>query len=291
MRNYCPRCRMWLPDGLKECPICREKGQKKRTTIEIIFYAVLGVAIAVLVLSVAFPGHMYSYIQAIEVEFVEITNGSQALMEKLGLDNDTLALQEWQRNVSQIISDHVNSTLVSRIAASRVGDSLDYLRKIDVLANYVAASIAYREKRTYVNITDIMYRFSGDDRSHVILLASLFNQSGVDFRLDIVEDGTKGSRGYHYRMLVLVTSSEEEVRKNIVNRIRKRRSGMGATKVKVWYVKDGDFRWYVIDTTGETKKRKSGLADTSWTHIGSSHPYYANRSHYSFSLPLNSGGP
>ena len=136
-------------------------------------------------------------------------------------------------------------------------------------------------------MTDIIRTFSGDDRSHAIFLASLFSESQIDFRIDVVEEKTKSGRGYHYRMLVRTTKSEEEVRKIVVKRIRKRRSGMFGTKAKVWYIQDGEFRWYVIDTTGQTIKQKEAFADISWIFIGASHNYYANRSHYSFDISLD----
>jgi hypothetical protein len=147
-------------------------------------------------------------------------------------------------------------------------------------------NIRYREKRNYTDVNLILNKFSGDDRAHVIILSSLFNASDIEFRIDVVEDETKNGPGYHLRTLVGTTLPEEELEKIIIKRIRKRRSGLSGTWAKVYYVQGEEMRWYVIDTTGQTIKKKDSLTDTSWIYIGASHPYYANRSHYSFELDL-----
>lgn len=285
MHYYCPACRMWLPDTVEKCPVCNGRLQKKRTTMEKLFYAVLGVAILLLVAAVLFPGPVFRYIQAIEVEFIEIGNDSETLLAKLKLANDSKALAEWEGNLSAPILENVDSAVVKRLVDSRTKNK-DYLERIDILSNYVTASVRYRDSRNYTNVTDVLSKYSGDDRSHVILLASMFNASGIQFRIDLVEDSSKGSRGFHYRMLVLVTTGEEEVRRIVIDRIRKKRSGLTGVKAKVWYIKEGEFRWYVIDTTGQAMKRKNSMVDTSWIFLGSSHSYYEDRSHYNFSLPL-----
>jgi len=274
---------MWLPEFVQECPVCGGPVRRKRTTMEKLFWVVLAVAVLLLVLAVLFPGPFFRYIQAIDVEFVEIQNGSQALLAKLGLLNDSQRLAEWERNLSAPFIQNMDSPDVKKLVESRTKNK-GYLERVDLLANLVAANVRYKYSRNYTNLTDVLTRYSGDDRSHAILLAAMFNASGIRFKVDLVEDDSKGSRGFHYRMLVLVTSGEEEVRKIVISRIRKRRSGLGGVKAKVWYVRDGDFRWYVIDTTGQTMKRKSSMVDTSWIFIGSSHDYYDHRSHYSFDL-------
>jgi len=276
---------MWLPDTFENCPVCKRRLQKRRTTMEKLFYAVLGAAIALLVAAVLFPGPMFQFIQAIDVEFIEIGNGSAALLAKLGLSNDSEALAEWERNLSAPILENVDSAAVKRVVDTRTKNK-NYLERIDVLSNFVTASIRYRESRNYTNVTDVLSKYSGDDRSHVILLASMFNASGIRFRIDVVEDASKGGRGFHYRILVLLASPEEEVRRIVINRIRKERSGLSGVKAKVWYVKEGEFRWYVIDTTGQTMKRRNSMVDTSWIYLGASHEYYDDRSHYNFTLPL-----
>ena len=162
----------------------------------------------------------------------------------------------------------------------------EYLKNVDSVSNFVTMSIRYREKRNYTDVNLILNKFSGDDRSHVILLASLFNASQIEFRIDLVEDEEKDGPGYHFRTLIGTTLPEKDLAKIITSRIRKRRSGLSGTRAKVWYVKEGEMRWYVIDTTGQTIKKKDSLMDTSWIFIGSSHQYYANRSHYSFDLDL-----
>jgi hypothetical protein len=86
--------------------------------------------------------------------------------------------------------------------------------------------------------------------------------------------------------MIGTTLPEEDLEKIITSRIRRRRSGLSGTKAKVWYVEEGEIRWYIVDTTGQTIKRRDSLVDTSWIYIGSSHAYYANRSHYSFELDL-----
>ncbi len=277
---------MWLPDDIEECPVCHVKPARKRTTMEWIFIAILSIAILLLVLAVIMPGSMFRFIQAIDIEFVEITNGSNALMIKLGIGNDSASLFEWKRNLSETIAENVNSTPVMKIVESRTKQG-EYLSNIDALANYVTRNIRYKKSKDFIEMTDIIRTFSGDDRSHAIFLASLFSESQIDFRIDVVEEKTKSGRGYHYRILVRTTKSEEEVRKIVVKRIRKRRSGMFGTKAKVWYIQDGEFRWYVIDTTGQTIKQKEAFADISWIFIGASHNYYANRSHYSFDISLD----
>jgi len=276
---------MWLPDTFEKCPVCNSRLQKRRTTMEKIFYVVLGAAIMLLVAAVLFPGPVFNFIQAIDVEFVEIGNGSAALLAKLGLSNDSRAIAEWEGNLSAPILQNLDSAAVKRVVDPRTKNK-DYLERIDILSNFVTASIRYKSSRNYTNVTDVLSKYSGDDRSHVIVLASMFNSSGIQFRIDLVEDSSKGSRGFHYRMLVLVTTSEDEVRKIVINRIRKKRSGLGGVKAKVWYVKEGEFRWYVVDTTGQTMKRRNSMVDTSWIFLGSSHEYYDERSHYNFTLPL-----
>lgn len=285
MHHYCPVCRMWLPDTFEKCPVCKGRLRKRRTTMEKLFYALLAAAIALLVAAVLFPGPMFQFIQAIDVEFIEIGNGSAALLAKLGLSNDSEAVAEWEGNLSAPILENVDSAAVKRVVDTRTKNK-DYLERIDVLSNYVTASIRYKENRNYTNVTDVLSKYSGDDRSHVILLASMLNASGIRFRIDVVEDASKGGRGFHYRILVLVASPEEDVRRIVINRIRKERSGLTGVKAKVWYVKEGELRWYVIDTTGQTMKRKNSMVDTSWIYLGASDQYYDDRSHYNFTLPL-----
>lgn len=253
--------------------------------MEKIFYTILGVGLILLFLGVIMPQQMFSFIQAIEVEFVEITNGSDALIAKLGFANDSLGLAEWERNLSNFLALGVNSTVVDRIIKSRIKEG-EYLRNIDSLSNFVTMNIRYKERRNLTNVSDILSKLSGDDRAHVILLASLFNGSKIDFRIDVVEEETRNGRGYHFRTLVGTTLPEEKVREMVIKRIRKKRFGISGTKAKVWYVQGEDIRWYLIDTTGQTMKKKDAMVDTSWIFIGASHQYYANRSHYSFELPL-----
>jgi hypothetical protein len=286
MHYYCTKCKMWLPDDVKECPVCGGAPTGKRTPMEKLYLVILGVGVALIVLGVLFPGAMFRFIEAIDVEFVEITNGSEAFVRKLELGNDTSSIGILVANISDTIVGGMNSTAVRPITDSRTKEEDPNLKRVDTLTNYVTANIRYKESREYTDTSEILRRFSGDDRSHVILLASLFNESRVEFRIDLVEEKTKDGNGFHYRLLVAVDMPEEEVRKTIVKRIRKKRSGLTGTKAKVWYVQDGGVRWYVIDTTGQTIKRKDALVDTSWIFIGASDRYYANRSHYSFDLRL-----
>jgi len=286
MRKYCPQCKMWLPDHFEECPVCHGKPVKRTSTMEILFAAIIGVVVLLVATAILMPSQVFQFIQAIHVEFVEIGNGSTALLNKLGLNNDSAAIAQWEQNLSQLIAGSVNSTLVRKVVLSRTKEGEPYLKKVDSLVNYVAQNIRYKRTKNFTDMTDILRTFSGDDRAHVILLAALFNESNVDFRVDLVEDPSKKGRGYHYRVLVRTSLPEEDVRKIVVARIRKKRSGLTGTKAKVWYIPDGEFRWYVIDTTGEIIKQREALANMAWVYIGESHDYYANRSHYSFDLPL-----
>ncbi len=284
MGNYCPKCRMWVPDDLKECPACHGLPERKRSPMEKIFIVILAFAIIILAMGVIMPRQVFDFIQRIDVEFVQITNGSDGLLAKLGLD-DPHRFTRWEDNLTEILLGGINSSRVQSILKARAKEG-EYLRNIDVLANYVTANIRYKEKRDYTDLDTILSKFSGDDRAQVMLLASLFNGSSIDFRIDLVEEETKKGRGYHFRMLVGVTLPEEEVKSRVVKRIRNKRSGLMGTRAKVWYIQDEDRRWYVIDTTGQTKKKTGAFVDTSWIYIGSSHQYYTNRSHISLELPL-----
>jgi hypothetical protein len=276
---------MWLPDDLEECPVCHRPPEHKRTPMELMFYGILAVAIAMLVVGIAMPRQLFGFIQAIDIEFIEITNGSEALVSKLGFGNDSLALSRWEEEISDLLVNGTNSSAVENIIRSRFKEG-EYLKNVDSLANFATMNIRYREKRNYTDVNTILNKFSGDDRAHVIVLASLFNASDIDFRVDLVEDGGKDGPGYHFRTMIGTTLPEEDLEKIITRRIRKRRSGLSGTKAEVWFVQEGEIRWYLVDTTGQTIKRRDSLVDTSWIFIGSSHPYYANRSHYSFELGL-----
>jgi len=285
MRKHCPHCRMWLPDDLDECPVCHLPPEKKRTPMELMFYVILGLAIAMLIIGIVVPRQFFGFVQAIDIEFIEITNGSEALIAKLGFGNDSIAISRWEEGISDILVNGTNSTAVGNIVKSRIKEG-EYLKNVDTLANFATMSIRYREKRNYTDVNTILNKFSGDDRAHVILLASMFNASDIDFRVDLVEDDGTDGPGYHFRTMIGTTLPEEDLEKIITNRIRKRRSGLSGTKAKVWYVQEGEIRWYIVDTTGQTIKKRDSLVDTSWIFIGSSHAYYANRSHYSFELDL-----
>jgi hypothetical protein len=285
MRSYCPRCDMWLPDDLEECPVCHKPPVKRRTRMEILLYAVVAVAIVMLILGILMPGAFYNFVQGIEVEFVEIGNDSSALVAKLGLANDSVGLAIWTEELQELLASGVNSSAVANIVNMRTKEG-EYLKNIDNLINFVTSNVKYREKRNYTELEQILGKYSGDDRAHVILLASLFNGSGIDFRVDLVEDEDEDGRGYRFRTLVGITLPEEEVEKMVIRRIKRIGVGLAKTEAKVWYVRGDEICWYVIDTTGFTKTRKSSMTDTSWVYIGASPDYYANRSHISFGLPL-----
>ena len=282
MRTYCPKCEIWLPDDATHCPVCHGETVKKWTPYEKLLAIVLIGVASMVAAGIVFPSQLLSLLQGIHIEFVEVTNGSHALLEKLGLDNNSEALMEFRKNISRVFIANMNSPVVKKIAASKSKKGT-YIEKIDKLTNFVAANIRYRKKRHYTNVTEILYRFSGDDMSHAILLAALFNQSHIPFKVDLVEDGSKG-RGYHYRLLVPINTSEDEILKIVTRRIKKRRLGLTGIKAGIYYVRDGQKRWYVIDTTSWSAKTKSAMQETSWTYVGGSHPYYDNRSHYSFEL-------
>ncbi len=286
MRSYCAKCDMWLPDDLKECPVCHNAPVRRRTSMERILYVIVAVAIVMVVLAIAMPGRFFNFIQAIEVEFVEIGNDSSALAAKLSLANDSIGLATWTKEIQRLLTGAVNSSAVANIVSMRTKEG-EYLKNIDNLANFVTSNIKYREKRNYTELDKILGKYSGDDRAHVILLASLFNGSDIDFRVDLVEDDDDDGRGYRFRTLVGSTLPEEEVRKIVIKRIKRRGVGLARTEAKVWYVQGEEIRWYVIDTTGFTKTRKNSMTDTSWIYIGASPDYYANRSHLSFGLSLS----
>jgi hypothetical protein len=272
-------------DGLGECPVCHNPPVKRRTNMEILLYAVLAAAIVMLVLGISMPGRFFNFIQGIEVEFVEIGNDSSALVAKLDLGNDSVGLSIWTEELQESLASRVNSSAVANIVNMRTKEG-EYLKNIDNLINFVTSNVKYREKRNYTELEQILGKYSGDDRAHVILLASLFNGSGIDFRVDLVEDEDEDGRGYRFRTLVGITLPEEEVEKMVIRRIKRRGVGLAKTEAKVWYVRGDEICWYVIDTTGFTKTRKSSMTDTSWVYIGASPDYYANRSHISFGLPL-----
>jgi hypothetical protein len=287
MRKYCPKCRMWLPENIDECPVCHTKAAMKTSTMEKIFFAVLAVAIFLGALGLLFPNQLYRFIEAVDLEFVEIGNASEALLEKMGLANDSQALEDWDNRLRETIVNNVNSTPVRKLVSSKTSGGEDpYLKRVDALSNYVATNIKYKESKNFTDVQDVIRTFSGDDRAQVILLASMFNESNIDFKIDIVEDGREDGRGYHFRMLVQTTRSEDEVRKIITRRVKKSRMGLTGTKEKVWYVQDGESRWYVLDTTFGHMDQGESLIGAPWTFIGASDPYYANRSHYSLSVPI-----
>ncbi len=282
LRRYCPKCEIWLPDDAYTCPVCYGKTVKRWTLYEKLLALVLIAAAGMAVAAVLFPSQFLGFLQGIRVEFIEVTNGSRPLLQKLGLDNNTQTIAALRENISRTFLENMDSPLVKKIVAAKTKKA-SYLEKIDKLANFVASNIRYKKKRQYTNVTQILYRFSGDDRAHAILLAALFNQSRIPFKIDLVEDGAKG-RGYHYRLLVPINASEEEVLKVVMRRIKKRRLGLTGIRAGIYFVQEGGTRWYVIDTTSQSMKAKGVMQDTSWTYIGGSHRYYDDRSHYSFEL-------
>jgi hypothetical protein len=285
MGKHCPKCQMWLPDTAESCPVCGGPVERKRSRMEIILYGVVGAALFILILGLAMPVQLFNFIQAIDVEFVEIKNGSEALLSKLDPMNDSFAFGEWRENITGTLIRGINSTVVENVLKHRTWEG-EHLRSVDALANFVAANMRYRENRDYVDLDLMISKLSGDDRAQVILLASLFNGSNIRFMIDLVEEEGKDGRGYHYRCLVGTTLPEEKVRQIVIKRIRKKRSGLSGTRAKVWFVQDEEMRWYIIDPTGKDKKKRDSFVDTSWIHVGESEEYYGNRSHYSFELDL-----
>ncbi len=287
MRKYCPECGIWIPEDLDRCPVCQGKPKTKTTRMEKIFLALVALVIILVALSVIFPQQMFRFIEAVDLDFVEIGNDSSALLRKLDLENDSIALQDWEQEQRELIRSNLNSSPVRQLVEKKTDGGNDpYLERIDSLSAFVTNNIKYKESNNFTDVEKIMSKFSGNDLSHVILLASIFNEAKVDFKIDIVESEEE-ERGFHYRILVGTTKSEEELRDIIVNRIKKTRLGLTGTKEKAWYVKGNEYRWYLLDTTSTSIKGSEALMEATHVFIGSSHPYYANRSHYSFDLGVD----